>query len=165
MAIADALLPEFDHEVATTRRLLERVPDGKFDWKPHQKSMSLGQLASHVATIANWGSTTLNASEFDMRGDFTAPYFDTRAGVLAAFDKEAAAMRAALAGKNDAELMTPWSLKRDGKAIFTMPKAAVLRSFVMNHLVHHRGQLSVYLRLNDVAVPSMYGPSADEQTM
>jgi len=165
MAIADALLPEFDHEVATTRKVLERVPDGKFDWKPHQKSMSLGQLASHVATLANWGSMTLNASEFDMRGEFEAPYFGTRAGVLAAFDKEAAAMRAALAGKNDAELMAPWSLKREGKAIFTMPKAAVLRSFVMNHLVHHRGQLSVYLRLNDVPVPSMYGPSADEQTM
>ena len=165
MAIADALLPEFDHEIATTRKLLERVPDGKFDWKPHQKSMSLGQLASHVATLASWGSMTLNAPEFDMHGDFQAPLLGTRADLLASFDKETAAARAALAGKSDAELMAPWSLKREGKTIFTMPKAAVLRSFVMNHLVHHRGQLSVYLRLNDVAVPSIYGPSADEQGM
>jgi uncharacterized damage-inducible protein DinB len=165
MGIADALLPEYDREVATTRRLLERVPDGKFDWKPHQKSMSLGELASHLATMLSWGSMTLNAPEFDIRGEYRSPSLGTRAELLASFDREAAAMRAALAGKNDAELMAPWSLKREGKAMFTMPKAAVLRSFVMNHMVHHRGQLSVYLRLNDVPVPSMYGPSADEQTM
>ena len=165
MPLVDGLLPEFDHEMAVTRKVLERVPDGQFEWKPHQKSMSLGQLASHVATLASWGSMTLNAPEFDMRGDFQAPLLGTRADLLASFDKETAAARAALAGKSDAELMAPWSLKREGKTIFTMPKAAVLRSFVMNHLVHHRGQLSVYLRLNDVAVPSIYGPSADEQGM
>ena len=165
MAIADALLPEYDHEVATTRKVLERVPDDRFDWKPHQKSMSLGQLASHLATMLSWGTATLNASEFDVGGDFTPPQLKTRADLLASFDKEAAATRAALASKNDAELLAPWSLKREGKTIFSMPKAAVLRSFVMNHMVHHRGQMSVYLRLNDVPVPSIYGPSADEQTM
>jgi uncharacterized damage-inducible protein DinB len=165
MAIADALLPEYDHEVATTRRLLERVPDAKFDWKPHQKSMSLGELASHLATMLSWGSMTLNAPEFDLTGDHAPVVLHSRADLLASFDKEAAAARAALAGKSDAEMMAPWSLKREGKPLFTMPRAAVLRSFVMNHMVHHRGQLSVYLRLNDVPVPSMYGPSADEQTM
>jgi len=164
MAIVDALLPEYDHETATTRKLLERVPDGKFDWKPHAKSMSLGQLAGHLATMLSWGSTTLNQSEFDLSGDYTPPALNTRTDLLAAFDKEAAATRQALAGKNDAELMAPWSLKREGKTMFTMPKAAVMRSFVLNHMIHHRGQLSVYLRLNDVPLPSIYGPSADEQT-
>jgi uncharacterized damage-inducible protein DinB len=115
--------------------------------------------------MLSWGTATLNASEFDVGGDFTPPQLKTRADLLASFDKEAAATRAALASKNDAELLAPWSLKREGKTIFSMPKAAVLRSFVMNHMVHHRGQMSVYLRLNDVPVPSIYGPSADEQTM
>jgi uncharacterized damage-inducible protein DinB len=165
MAIADALLPEYDHEVATTRKLLERVPDGKFAWKPHAKSMSLGELASHLASMLSWGSMTINQPEFDIRGDYAPPAFATRADLLANFDKEASATRAALVGRNDAELMAPWSLKREGKTLFSMPKAAVLRSFVMNHMVHHRGQLSVYLRLNDVPLPSMYGPSADEQSM
>ncbi len=162
MPITDALLPEYDHEVGTTRKLLERVPDGKFDWKPHDRSMSLGQLAGHLATMLSWGTATLNQSEFDLTGPFTPPALPTRADLLANFDKEAAATREALAAASDAVLMTPWSLKRDGKTLFTMPKAAVMRSFVMNHMIHHRGQLSVYLRLNDVPLPSIYGPSADE---
>jgi uncharacterized damage-inducible protein DinB len=164
MPIIDAFLPEYDHEVATTRKLLERVPDGKFDWKPHDKSMSLGQLASHLATMLSWGAETINQSEVDVAGPFTPPRLDTRADLVAQFDKEAAATRAAIAGASDAALMAPWSLKREGKTIFTMPKVAVLRSFVMNHMIHHRGQLSVYLRLHDVPVPSIYGPSADEAT-
>jgi uncharacterized damage-inducible protein DinB len=163
MAIIDALLPEYDHEVATTRKLLERVPDGKFDWKPHAKSMSLGQLAGHLATMLSWGQATMNQSEFDLGGDHTPPSLNTQKDLLAAFDRESAATRQALAGRNDAELMAPWSLKRGGKTLFTMPKAAVMRSFVMNHMIHHRGQLSVYLRLHDVPLPSIYGPSADEQ--
>jgi uncharacterized damage-inducible protein DinB len=163
MAIIDALLPEYDHEVTTTRKLLERVPDGKFDWKPHAKSMSLGQLAGHLATMLSWGQSAMNQSEFDLSGDFTPPALNTQKDLLAAFDRESAATRQALVGKNDAELMAPWSLKRGGKALFTMPKAAVMRSFVMNHMIHHRGQLSVYLRLHDVPLPSIYGPSADEQ--
>jgi uncharacterized damage-inducible protein DinB len=165
MPITDALLPEFDHEVATTRKLLERVPDENLAWKPHDKSMSLGELASHLATLLSWGSTTLTRSEFELSAEYTRPDLKTRAELLAAFDKEAAAAREALAGRSDAELMAPWSLKRDGVAIFTMPKATVLRSFVMNHMIHHRGQLSVYLRLNNVPVPAMYGPSADEGTL
>ena len=162
MAIADALVPEFDHEMTTTRKLLERVPEDKFDWKPHTKSFSLGALAAHLANLPVWGSETLNKSEFDVGGSAPAGVVPSKAELLANFDKNVAATRAALTGKTDAELMGMWSLKRGGHTIFSMPKAAVWRSFVLNHLVHHRGQLSVYLRLLDVPVPSMYGPSADE---
>lgn len=162
MAIVDALLPEYDHETATARRLLERVPDDQFDWKPHPKSMSLGELASHLATMLSWGTVTLNQPEIDLGSDFVPPRLTTRADLLATFDRENAATRACLATKTDAELMAPWSLKRNGTALFTMPKATVMRTFVLNHLIHHRGQLSVYLRLRDVPIPSIYGPSADE---
>ena len=163
MAIVDALLPEFDRETTTTRKLLERVPDDKWDWKPHEKSMSLRQLASHLATLPSWGEMTMTQPEFDLGGDFKQPEMHNRADLVATFDKVVAATRQAMTGKSDAEMMAPWTLKRSGKTIFTMPKIAVMRSFVLNHLIHHRGQLSVYLRLNDVPLPSIYGPSADEQ--
>jgi uncharacterized damage-inducible protein DinB len=163
MAIADMLLPEFDHEMATTRTLLERVPDGRFDWKPHAKSYSLGQLAQHVATLPWWGHVTLEQSEFDVAGNPQGDPVATRDAVLALFDRHKAATRQALSGKTDAELMAPWALKNGAATIFSMPKVTVWRSFVMNHLVHHRGQLSVYLRMQDVPLPAMYGPSADEQ--
>ena len=165
MPIADTLLPEFDHEMSVTRKLLERVPEEKFDWKPHPKSMSLGGLATHVANIPYWGLVTLTQSELDVAGSPTLEPAATRAELLAAFDQRVAETRAALAGRGDGELMSPWALKRGTQTIFAMPKAAVWRSFVLNHLVHHRGQLSVYLRLNDVPVPSMYGPSADEGSL
>jgi uncharacterized damage-inducible protein DinB len=163
MPIADVLLPEFDHEIATTRKLLERVPNDKFDWKPHDKSMSLGQLATHVATLPSWGQMTMGQSEFDLSSPVDRPEPKNQSELLAAFDTITAQTRAAIAGKADAEFMAPWTLKHTGKTVFTMPKAAVLRSFVLNHLIHHRGQLSVYLRLNDVPLPSIYGPSADER--
>ena len=162
MAIVDALLPEFDHEMAVTRRLLERVPEDKFAWKPHTKSMSLVELATHVATLPSWGAATLNQSEIDLGGQHRTRPPTSRADLLARFDKNVAETRAALVGKTDAEMMAAWSLKHNGQKLFTMPKAAVWRGFVLNHLIHHRGQLSVYLRLNDVPVPAMYGPSADE---
>lgn len=162
MAIVDALLPEFDHEMTTTRKLLERVPEDKFAWKPHPKSTSLGDLATHVANIASWGQVTLNQSEIDMGGAGRAAPAASRADLLATFDKNVAATRAALVSKSDPEFMAPWSLKNGGKTFFTMPKAVVWRSFVMNHLIHHRAQLSVYLRMQDVLIPAMYGPSADE---
>lgn len=162
MSIVEALLPEYDHEMATTRKLLERVPEEKLDWKPHQKSFSLGGLATHVANLASWGEVALNQSELDLAVTAPQPPVASRAELLAAFDKNVATTRAALAGRSDAELMAPWSLKRDGHTIFSMPKVAVWRSFVMNHLIHHRGQLSVYLRENNVPLPSIYGPSADE---
>ena len=165
MPIVDALLPEFDHEMSVTRKLLERVPDDRMDWKPHSRSMSLGQLAQHVATLPGWGSMTLNQSEFDLSSQPPADPIRRRADLLATFDRLVGETRTALTGKTDAELMGPWALKKDGHAIFSMPKTSVWRSFVISHLVHHRGQLSVYLRLNDVPVPSIYGPSADEGTM
>lgn len=163
MAIVDALLPEFDHEMTITRKLLERVPEDKFDWKPHARSMSLGDLSTHLANLAIWGEMTLNRSDLDLAGTGRAEPAKSRKDLLAVFDGNVSKTRGILTGKSDSELMAPWSLKRAGHTIFTMPKAAVWRSFVMNHIVHHRGQLSVYLRLNDVPLPSIYGPSADEQ--
>ena len=161
MPLVDALLPEFDHEMTVTRKLLERVPDDKLAWKPHAKSYSLGQLAHHVATIPMWGSVTLSESEIDVGG---APpqQAQSRDEILSIFDGHVTKTRAALVGKSDAEFMAPWALKRDGHVIFSMPKASVWRSFVMSHLIHHRAQLGVYLRMQDVPLPSMYGPSADE---
>ena len=162
MTLVDALLPEFDREMSTARKLLERVPDDKLDWKPHAKSFSLGELASHVATLPSWGFETLTHSEIDIRNDQRPAALASRAEVLSTFDRNTAAVRSALAGKTDAELLAIWTLKRNGKSLFSMPKTTVLRSFVLSHLIHHRGQLSVYLRLLDVPVPSIYGPSADE---
>jgi uncharacterized damage-inducible protein DinB len=164
MSIAESLLPEFDREMGVTRRLLERVPDGQFAWKPHEKSMTLGRLAEHLAELPLWCRMTLVENGIDMATGRPAGYVPpaTRAAVLEMFDKNVADARAALSGRTDAELMAPWKLSHQGKEVFTMPKTAVLRGFVMNHLIHHRGQMSVYLRLHNVPVPSMYGPSADE---
>jgi uncharacterized damage-inducible protein DinB len=163
VALVDALLPEFDHEMATTRTVLERLPEDKFDWKPHAKSFSLGALATHVALLPTWATETLLRAAIDLDPN-QPPHsaIPSRGDLLAAFDRNVAAARAALAGKTDAELRAVWSLKRAGRTLFTMPKDAVLRSWVLNHVVHHRGQLTVYLRLLDVPVPSIYGPSADE---
>jgi uncharacterized damage-inducible protein DinB len=162
MAIKDGILAEFDHEMATTRKLLERLPDDKLAWRPHDKSMSLGGLATHLSNLPNWGATILNDLGFDLAE--ASPNVEeqpSRAAVLAAFDTSTRKTRAAL-DKTDAELMAPWSLRRGGQEVFTLPRVAAFRTFVLYHVVHHRGQLSVYLRLNDVPVPSIYGPSADE---
>ena len=167
MALRDALLPEFDMEMASTRKLLERVPVEKSDFKPHTKSGSLGWLAWHVADLPHWVVETVNRDELDFAPAGaprpTPPKLESREALLASFDQKVAAARAAIAGVSDEHLAKPWSLKAGGHTIFTMPRAAVLRSFVMNHLIHHRAQLGVYLRLNDVPVPGMYGPSADEK--
>jgi uncharacterized damage-inducible protein DinB len=169
MAMSQALLGEFDHEMANTRKTLERVPNGKFDWKPHAKSFSLGALAGHLAFIPQWAKMTIDTAEFDVNppgGQQVRPAeLKTQADILAFFDKGVAEARAALAGASDQNLMTPWSLLSGGKPIFTMPRIAVLRGMIMNHMIHHRGQLTVYLRLNDLPVPGLYGPSADEGQM
>jgi uncharacterized damage-inducible protein DinB len=165
MSLADALLPEFDREMGVTRRLLERVPDGQFAWQPHPKSMTLGRLAEHLAELPQWVGATVMQSSLDLAAARRPEGYQppaTRAAVLTMFDANVAAARGVLAGRSDAELMAPWSLLRGEHTIFTMPKAGVLRAFVLNHIVHHRGQLSVYLRLRDVPLPSIYGPSADE---
>ncbi len=165
MALNEALLPEFDHEMQTTRRTLERVPEDKFAWKPHQKSMTMGALATHLATINHWVDATMAADSFDVSNAPPTPEFKSRSELLAAFDKNVASARKAIAGASDAQLLKAWSLLSGGKTVLTMPRVAVLRSFILNHTIHHRGQLSVYLRLNDVPVPSIYGPSADEGSM
>jgi uncharacterized damage-inducible protein DinB len=165
MGLSESLLPEFDHEMANTRKTLERVPDEKFDWKPHQKSFPMGSLAGHLANLPSWGSLTLGSDSFDMApgGEpLKTPALSSGKDVLAKFDENVAATRAAITGASDQDFFKPWTLMSNGKTILTMPKIAVLRSFVMNHMIHHRAQLGVYLRLNDIPVPSIYGPSADE---
>lgn len=168
MAIAESLLPEFDHETATTRALLERVPEGKAGWKPHAKSMSLGELAMHIANLPQWASVTLERTGFDtnpLDGQrATTPSFESVALLLQAYDDGVKNARAMLARTSDGDFMVPWMLRNAGKTMFSMPRAAVFRSFIMNHAVHHRGQLSVYLRLLDVPIPNIYGPTADTQT-
>lgn len=162
MAIKDGLLAEFDHEMGTTRRLLERLGSANLSWKPHERSMSLGGLATHLSHIPQWGGTILNEASFDLSAAPPSLQEKTSAAeILSAFDASARQTRARL-DKSDAELAAPWTLKRGGQEVFTMPRIAAFRSFVLYHTVHHRGQLSVYLRLNGIPVPAIYGPSADE---
>jgi uncharacterized damage-inducible protein DinB len=169
MGLSDALLPEFDHEMANTRRTLERVPDGKLAWKPHAKSGTMGWLTSHIANIPSWAAVAIGQDSLDMAPGGGEPQRPpearSRKELLELFDKNVADAKAAIAGADDGRLLAPWTLLSNGKTILTMPRIAVLRSFVMNHSVHHRGQLTVYLRLNDVPVPALYGPSADEGAM
>ena len=166
MALNQALLPEFDHEMANTRKTLERVPEDKFAWKPHEKSFSMVGLATHLATLPSWAAITIDKDSIDIAPVGEPPPRSEPAksveDLLAKFDSNVAAARAALAGASDEDLLKTWTLLSGGKTIFTLPRIAALRSFVMNHNVHHRAQLGVYLRLNDVPVPSIYGPSADE---
>jgi uncharacterized damage-inducible protein DinB len=165
MSISDSLIPEFDMEMANTRRALERVPMDKADWKPHPKSMALGRLAVHLAELPGWATTTVNTDELDFASGYNPPKAETTSDLLALFDKNVAQARAALAGAGDEVWHKPWTLRNGDHKIFTLPKIAVHRGFTMNHIIHHRGQLTVYLRLNDVPVPSIYGPSADEGGM
>lgn len=166
MALSAMILPEFDQEMATTRKTLERVVDEKFNWRPHEKSMTMGNLASHMANMVTWTVLGIQEDSFDLappgQEPFRAPEAKSRAEVLATFDKNVAAARDAIAGASDEKLTSSWTLLQGGQTIFALPKIAVLRTFVLNHIIHHRGQLSVYLRLNDLPVPSIYGPSADE---
>lgn len=164
MSIKDALLHEYDHEMATTRRLLERVPEQHFAWKPHEKSMTLGELAGHLSNIPFWASAILNAEFFDLAtlGDVRAKPAESREALLKDYDAKVGDARKLLANAGDPEMRARWSLKRGGEEMFTMPRVTALRSFVMNHSIHHRGQLSVYLRLQNVPLPPIYGPTADE---
>jgi uncharacterized damage-inducible protein DinB len=168
MAIRDALLPEFDNEMANTRKTLERAPEDKMDWAPHPKSSTMQGLVTHLANLPSWVCFTINQDSLDIAPNGEpqrATPLNSNAEVLETFDKNVAEARAAIAGATDEQLFRPWTLMANGKSLMTLPKAAVLRSFVMNHLIHHRAQLGVYLRLNDIAVPSIYGPSADEGSM
>jgi uncharacterized damage-inducible protein DinB len=164
MVLKDAILSEFDHEMAVTRRLLERLPEAALSWRPHDRSMSLGGLATHLAQIPHWGTSILERDFYDLVHDRTAPAVEksTRAQVLETFDRHTTEVRRALLGRSDAELIAPWSLKQGGQTIMSLPRFGALRRFLLNHLVHHRGQLTVYLRLQNVPLPPIYGPTADE---
>lgn len=166
MSLSESLLPEFDQEMANTRKTLERVPLNRFDWKPHEKSMAMGGLATHLCNIPTWAVFTIDQDSLDLApGGVSQPPTElakSEEELLATFDTNVAKARAVIAGAADPDFFKPWSLMSNGNTIMTLPKIAVLRSFVMNHLIHHRAQLGVYLRLNDIAVPSIYGPSADE---
>lgn len=165
-AISQSLLPEFDQEMASTRKTLERVPEGRGDFKPHAKSMTLARLAAHVAEVPMWATMALSRDELDLAGGPQAgETMTTRQALLDGFDGRVKEARTALAAASDADMTRVWTLKHGSRTILAMPKVAVLRGFVMNHMIHHRAQLGVYLRMNDVPVPSIYGPSADEGSM
>jgi uncharacterized damage-inducible protein DinB len=162
MSLSSAFLKEFDNEVKTTRRVLERVPADKFDWKPHPKSMSLGELAMHVAMVPDVICGWACVDEKVFTGADKTPMPKTNADLTSALDKSAKTMNDTITTLGDSGLMANWKATAGGAKIFEMPKAALIRSIALNHWYHHRGQLSVYLRLLDVPVPSIYGPSADE---
>jgi uncharacterized damage-inducible protein DinB len=167
MSYSQSHLPEFDHEMASTRAVLERLPDDKWQWKAHPKSNTIGWNANHIAEIPGWVENMLTQSGFDFNPVGGAPYrtpsLPNRKAVLDAFDKNVAAARKALANAKDSAMGDTWSLLDGGKPIFTMPRAAVMRSMFFNHLIHHRAILTVYFRLNDIPVPGLYGPSGDDK--
>jgi uncharacterized damage-inducible protein DinB len=166
MGIGQSMLPEFDQEMANTRKTLERVPDDKFEWTPHPKSFPMGKLATHLANLPSWTNVTIDMDEFDMAPggvQMKTPECHSQKELLATFDENLSRARKALQGITDEKMFQSWSLLASGEKLFSLPRIAVLRSFVMNHIIHHRAQLGVYLRLNEIPVPALYGPSADEQ--
>jgi uncharacterized damage-inducible protein DinB len=169
MTLKQVLLQEFDVETAHTRKSLERVPEDKFGWKPHEKSGTMGWLAQHLAQIPFWANETISKDDFDIAPPGAPPShppaIKSWKELLELFDKAAASARESIASTTDEHLSRPWTLLHGGKTVFTLPRIAVLRSFVFNHSVHHRAQLGVYLRLNNIPVPAIYGPSADEGAM
>jgi uncharacterized damage-inducible protein DinB len=166
MRIADFLVGEFDHEAGGTRRVLERVPEEHVMWAPHPKSKPLGELALHIAGLPVWVGRALSMREYDFMGpDAPKPGlqpWQSKDALLAKFDRNVADARAIMLATSDEQMMESWSLKRAGEVMFTLPRLAVLRSMVLSHTIHHRGQLTVYLRLKDVPLPGIYGPTADE---
>lgn len=166
MSLADLLVQEFDLEMATTRRVLERVPDADGAWRPHPKSFPIAHLAQLVARMPSWATMMMRLPEFDVApagGSGPGYTIETTATLLAEFDRNVAEARAALAAGTDAEFDAPWSLKAAGHVVDRKSRYLMLRTSMLNHLVHHRAQLGVYLRLVDVAVPPIYGPTADER--
>ena len=167
MPISELLLPEFDEEMTKTRTVLERCPEDKFGWKPHQKSFAMGALATHIAGMTGWMVDTMTRDSYDVAPPGQEPYKETPAGtraeLLKRFDEGVAAARQTLERATDNHWMQSWSLLAGGQVLFTMPRYTAVRSFILNHVIHHRAQLGVYLRLNEVPVPAIYGPSADEQ--
>ncbi len=168
-SISASLLPEYDQEMIGTRKHLERVPDDKLGWAPHEKSMTMGKLASHITESISWGPMMLNTDSMDFNSpemqEYTPPNYGSQAEILEKFDANVAATREVLASKSDDEWMGMWTMKKGDEVLMSMPKVAVVRSFMLSHNIHHRGQLSVFLRMCDVPVPQTYGPSADETDM
>jgi uncharacterized damage-inducible protein DinB len=164
--VSTALIAEMEQEAKVARTVLERIPADKFDWKPHEKSMSFGKLASHVAEMFGWTPPTLQQSELDF-ANMHYKHFEpkTTEELVEYLDKTVSEAIETLKTTSDDVFLEDWTMRNGEQIYFTMPKAVVMRSFVMNHIIHHRGQLSVYLRLNDIPVPSIYGPSADEGQM
>lgn len=163
MTRLDALLAEFAREAQTTRKHLERLPNEHFDWRPHPKSFTAGQLAAHIVDCIRWTPPIFTANELDMdSGAYQTCRVASTADVLATFDADVAHARAAIARSIDADANELWRLKMRGKVWFEKPREAVFRDMTLSHLVHHRGQLSVYLRVLDIPVPGSYGPTADE---
>jgi uncharacterized damage-inducible protein DinB len=166
MGAAEGILAEFDHEMAGVRKTLERVPAEKFEWRPHPRSGTMGWLASHLATLPGWAVDVIGKDGMEIAREGKPPSgppkMKTQQEVLETFDKKREAAHAAIAGASDEHLMKMWRLTFMGKEIFNLPRIAVLRSYLISHMIHHRAQLGVYLRLNDLPVPSLYGPSADE---
>jgi uncharacterized damage-inducible protein DinB len=167
MSIADSILPEFDQEMAGTRKTLERIPDDKLDWKAHPKSNAIGWVAGHLAEIPGWVEGTLKQDAWDFSPPGGEPYRTPVATsarqAVELFNQNVQAARRAIESTSDDEFGKPWTLLYQGNAIFTMPRITVIRSFILNHIIHHRAILTVYLRLNDIPVPALYGPSGDEQ--
>jgi hypothetical protein len=167
MTLSDVLLPELDLEAAYTRKHLERVPMDNLDFKPHEKSMPLGWLVTFIAVLPTWGTFALTTDSFDVAPNGVPipqqPLVTSQRELLEMFDKNIADVRAALESVTDERLQQPWSLRAAGNEVFTQPRYLVYRTFFLNHLVHHRAQLGVLLRLNDIAVPAVYNDSADEQ--
>jgi uncharacterized damage-inducible protein DinB len=165
--MSESLLPEFDEEMASTRKFLELVPDGKLGWKPHEKSMTMGQLAWHLSDMPSWCSSTLKQDTMTLSNDDYQKQLAAREGkgtkeMLHGFDQHVDDARTRLAAAEDADLAHPWKMIWGDQTIIDMPRSQVLRKWVMNHLIHHRAQLGVFLRLNGIAIPGVYGPSADE---
>lgn len=163
MTFAQALIAEFQQEAAGTRKMLERVPDDKLAWKPHEKSMTLGRLAGHIAESAAWAKDVVASEELDFAQADYQPFTPTKnSELLEEFDKYSASFVEALEGRSDQEMLVQWTMRSGDRVIATLPRIAAIRGFVLSHTYHHRGQLSVYLRLLDVPVPGVYGPSADD---
>jgi len=167
VTIAESILPEFELEMAGTRKVLERLPDDKLDWKAHEKSNTIGWVACHLAEIAGWVEGTLTQDAWDINpagGEpYQSPKLNSRQEILDLFDANVAAAKKRIAATPDEEFAKTWSLLSGGQALITMPKLGVIRTWVLNHTIHHRAHLCVYLRLTDIPVPALYGPSADEQ--
>lgn len=163
MNLIDPILAELAHEGATTRRLLERLPQDRLGWQPHQKSMTLGRLATHIAEIPGWVGSIVEKDEFDIgTSGYVPPTIASVAEILAMFDRTLSAATDSLKRQSNDRLLANWRFKKNGQLVVEMPRLGMIRSFLMNHLIHHRGQLSVYLRLQNVPLPSIYGPTADE---